>query len=123
MNLYSAVALLVLFSLPNTLLAQIQGQDPAIPLIAAIMQRWSSDGDFSGAVLVARDGKILYENVFGYANREWSIANDLGHRLLTGNLPKMRLYGPQRIEMPYCTVNETAAERCRTPLLAVTLRL
>jgi CubicO group peptidase (beta-lactamase class C family) len=88
MNLCRAVALLVLFSLPNSLLAQIQGQDPAIPLIAAIMQRWSSDGDFSGAVLVARDGKILYENAFGYANREWSIANELGTKFEIGSMTK-----------------------------------
>jgi CubicO group peptidase (beta-lactamase class C family) len=88
MNLCRAVALLVLFSLPNSLLAQIQAQDPAIPSIAAIMQRWSGDGDFSGAVLVARDGKILYENAFGYANREWSIANDLGTKFEIGSMTK-----------------------------------
>jgi CubicO group peptidase (beta-lactamase class C family) len=52
------------------------------------MQRWSGDGDFSGAVLVARDGKILYENAFGYANREWSIANDLGTKFEIGSMTK-----------------------------------
>lgn len=32
-------------------------------------------GQFNGAVLVARDGKILYEKGFGYANLEWQAPN------------------------------------------------
>ena len=88
MNLWKALALLLFFATPNGLSSQIQRQDPAIPLIAAIMQRRSSEGDFSGAVLVARNGKILYENALGYANREWNIANDLGTKFEIGSMTK-----------------------------------
>lgn len=33
-------------------------------------------GEFSGSVLVARDGEILLDKGYGLANREWNIAND-----------------------------------------------
>ena len=88
MNLSRAVAFLILFVTPTVFPAPVERQDAAIPLIAAIMQRRSSEGDFSGTVLVARDGKILYENAFGYANREWNTANDLGTKFEIGSMTK-----------------------------------
>ena len=88
MNLSRAVAVLILFATPTVSPAQIERQDPAIPLIAAIMQRRSSEGDFSGTVLVARNGNILYENALGYANREWNTANDLGTKFEIGLMTK-----------------------------------
>ena len=88
MNLSRAVAVVILFATPTVFPAPVEQQDPAIPLIAAIMQRRSSEGDFSGTVLVARDGKILYENAFGYANREWNTANDLGTKFEIGSMTK-----------------------------------
>ena len=88
MNLSRAVAVLILFATPTAFPAPVERQDPAIPLIAAIMQRRSSEGDFSGTVLVARDGKILYENALGYANREWNTANDLGTKFEIGSMTK-----------------------------------
>ncbi len=45
--------------------------------IEEIMRARSAAGDFSGAVLVARDGRILYQRAFGMANLEWQIPNDL----------------------------------------------
>lgn len=33
-------------------------------------------GEFSGSVLVARDGEVLLDQGYGFANREWSIPND-----------------------------------------------
>jgi CubicO group peptidase (beta-lactamase class C family) len=39
--------------------------------------RASADaGEFSGSVLVARDGEVLLDQGYGFANREWSIPND-----------------------------------------------
>ena len=32
-------------------------------------------GQFNGSVLVARDGRVLYEKGFGYANFEWKVPN------------------------------------------------
>jgi hypothetical protein len=65
LNLSRAVAVLIFFAAQTVFPAPVERQDPAIALIAAIMQRRSSEGDFSGTVLVARDGKILYENALG----------------------------------------------------------
>jgi CubicO group peptidase (beta-lactamase class C family) len=87
-NLSIAVAFLILFATPIVFPAPVERQDAAIPLIAAIMQRRSNEGDFSGTVLVARDGKILYENAFGYANREWSIPNTLDTKFEIGSMTK-----------------------------------
>src|SRR5215472_18857773 len=53
-----------------------------------IMQARSTGGDFSGAVLVAREGHIVYERGFGFANREWSIANDVKTRFEIGSMTK-----------------------------------
>ena len=88
MNFSRAVALFLFVSTPIVAPAQIKPRDPAIALIAAIMQRRSSVGDFSGTVLVARDGKIVYENALGYANREWNTANDLGTKFEVGSMTK-----------------------------------
>ncbi len=52
------------------------------------MERRSSDGDFSGTVLVARRGKVLYENALGYANREWNIPNTLETKFEIGSMTK-----------------------------------
>ncbi len=41
-----------------------------------IIQASVDQGEFSGSVLVARDGEILFDRGYGLANREWNIAND-----------------------------------------------
>lgn len=51
--------------------------------------RASSDADaFSGAVLVARDGRILLDQGYGLANREWNIPNDWDVKFRLGSLSK-----------------------------------
>lgn len=39
------------------------------------VQAYVHNGDFSGSVLVARDGHILFQKSYGMANHEWSIPN------------------------------------------------
>ncbi len=39
------------------------------------VQAYVHNGDFSGSVLVARDGHILFERSYGMANYEWGVAN------------------------------------------------
>ena len=56
--------------------------------IDQIMQSRSSSGDFSGAVLVGRQGKVLYQRAFGFANREWKIPNDLQTKFQIGSMTK-----------------------------------
>lgn len=51
--------------------------------------RAAADKDeFSGSVLVARDGQILLDRGYGLANREWSIPNDSATRFRLGSVTK-----------------------------------
>jgi CubicO group peptidase (beta-lactamase class C family) len=43
--------------------------------IGELCQSTADTGLFSGAVLVAHQGKVIYSKAFGMANREWSIPN------------------------------------------------
>lgn len=56
--------------------------------IDQIMQSRHASGDFNGTVLVARQGKVIYEHAFGVANREWNIANDLETKFEIGSMTK-----------------------------------
>lgn len=53
-----------------------------------VMQTRSRAGDFSGAALVTRSGKIVYERAFGLANREWNIPNDTKTKFEVGSMTK-----------------------------------
>lgn len=51
--------------------------------------RASAEADeFSGAVLVARDGQVLLDQGYGFANREWRIANEGDTKFRLGSLSK-----------------------------------
>lgn len=56
--------------------------------IDRLLQLYDSFGDISGAVLVAKDGKIIYESAFGAANREWEIKNTVDTKFRIGSLTK-----------------------------------
>ena len=56
--------------------------------IDEIMQARSAAGDFSGVVLVARGGRILYERAFGYSNLEWQVPMDLQTKFEIGSVTK-----------------------------------
>jgi len=44
--------------------------------------------EFSGTVLVARDGQILLDRGYGFANREWRIPNDTDTKFRLGSITK-----------------------------------
>ena len=52
------------------------------------MRSHAAAGNFSGSLLVARDGHVLYEHAFGYANLEWKIPNDLHTKFEIGSMTK-----------------------------------
>ena len=61
-------------------------------LAAALRDRVASEaaaGRFSGAILVARDGRILYEGAAGMADRERGTANTVDTRFRVGSMNKM----------------------------------
>jgi len=61
----------------------------AVPLkIDEVVRSHATAEDFSGSVLVARDGHILYQHAFGYANLEWKVPNDLQTKFEIGSMTK-----------------------------------
>src|ERR1700754_2454488 len=48
--------------------------------IEQVMQAASTDNQFMGAVLAVKDGKVLLDKGYGYANLEWRIPNPPGTR-------------------------------------------
>jgi CubicO group peptidase (beta-lactamase class C family) len=53
-----------------------------------LMTRYEENGLFSGAVLVAEGGEIIYEGAFGYANREWDVPNTVDTRFRIASISK-----------------------------------
>ncbi|MGB5006884.1 MAG: serine hydrolase domain-containing protein, partial [Ferruginibacter sp.] len=43
---------------------------------------------FDGAVLVAENGKVIYKEGFGLANREWNIPNSTDTKFMIGSISK-----------------------------------
>jgi CubicO group peptidase (beta-lactamase class C family) len=81
----SLIATLIVPALAS---AQQPAPKTVVPHIDQIMQLHSAAGDFSGSVLVARAGRILYQHAFGYANLEWKIPNDLQTKFEIGSMTK-----------------------------------
>jgi CubicO group peptidase (beta-lactamase class C family) len=44
--------------------------------------------EFSGAVLVAKKGEVIYKDAFGLANREWNVPNTVDTKFRIGSLTK-----------------------------------
>lgn len=68
-----------IFRLSVAVAALALGAGPAVAQDAGrmdqIVRAAAEAGDFSGAVLVARDGEILLDRGYGLANREWDVPN------------------------------------------------
>lgn len=55
---------------------------------SALVERSVAAGVFSGAVIVARDGRPLFRRAYGPANREWGIPNAVDTRFRIGSITK-----------------------------------
>src|ERR1700690_3196400 len=53
-----------------------------------IMKTYHQFNMFDGSVLVAENGKIIYEGAFGMANREWNIPNSTDTKFMLGSVSK-----------------------------------
>lgn len=87
-RLLTACCLVACLILPHLSFAQETNSGALALRIDKIMHTRHGSGDFNGTVLVARQGKILYERAFGPANREWNIANDLRTKFEIGSMTK-----------------------------------
>lgn len=63
--------------------------DEAIDSIEALVRRRAAADQFSGAVLVANDGEVLFRKAYGLADRERRIPNTLRTRFRIGSMNKM----------------------------------
>ncbi len=68
-------------------LGLIQAQELTAPADEYV-QSWVRDGLFRGTVLVAKDGKTVFQKSYGQANVEWSIPNGLDTRFRLGSITK-----------------------------------
>ncbi len=71
---------LALFATP------VFAQDPS--RMDQIVRASAEANTFSGAVLVARDGQVLLDRGYGFANREWRLANDGDVKFRLGSITK-----------------------------------
>ena len=62
--------------------------DYRIDLIDELMTRYEELGLFSGAVLAAEGGEVLYESAFGMANRELGVPNTVDTRFRIASISK-----------------------------------
>jgi len=85
-HLLSAIPLLVMVLLPPP--ARAQAAPPFAEEARALVNDLVRDDVFSGAVLVARDGKPLLRQGFGLASREWTIPNTPRTRFRIGSMGK-----------------------------------
>lgn len=59
-----------------------------VDAIDVLLKQYSEFGQLNGAVLVADEGKIIYEKGFGMANMEWAIPNQPDTRFRIGSVTK-----------------------------------
>ncbi|CAN5879908.1 hypothetical protein BH11BAC4_BH11BAC4_24220 [soil metagenome] len=68
-----------------TQLIQAQGKKEKLEELMRSYHRYNM---FDGSVLVAEQGKIIYEGAFGLANREWNIPNTTDTKFMLGSVSK-----------------------------------
>lgn len=56
--------------------------------LSVIMKTYHQYNMFDGAVLVAENGKIIYKDAYGLANREWNIPNSTDTKFMIGSISK-----------------------------------
>ena len=81
------VAAVALLAPLLTLTPSAQAGDD-IARIDKILDKSVSRHEFMGAVLVARDGKILLNKGYGYANLEWNVKNTAASKFRLGSISK-----------------------------------
>ncbi|PHR15222.1 MAG: serine hydrolase [Aequorivita sp.] len=79
-SVFNGSFIVVILFLATTLFGYGQNK---IEKIDNLLNKYNEYGQFSGSVLVADNGKVIYKKGFGMANREWDIPNapDTKHRL------------------------------------------
>lgn len=53
-----------------------------------LINTYAEYGEFNGAVLIAKEGKVIYQKGFGFANLEWNIPNETDTKFRIGSITK-----------------------------------
>ena len=56
---------------------------------AELLNAYTVQGKFSGNVLIAKQGTIIFQRAYGYADRQHQLANNLETTFRVGSLTKM----------------------------------
>lgn len=81
------ISIIVVFITSALLPLKGWGQDKTA-LLDELFTKYHRYEDFEGAVLVAENGKIVYQNAFGWANREWDIPNRVDTKFNLASISK-----------------------------------
>jgi len=89
-----------------------RSSDPRVAYIDELMTRYEELGLFSGAVLAAEGGEVLYESAFGMANRELGVPNtaETRFRIASISKPFTTVLVLQMIEDGKLDLDDTLAE-------------
>jgi len=75
---------------PTAVFAEAAGAaEPPFVEAAALIDEESATGEFSGVVLIARDGEVVFEKSVGLARREQKVPNNLRTRINVGSITKV----------------------------------
>lgn len=64
-------------------------QEQKLAAIATAVDKAGRDGKFSGTFLVARNGEVLLEKAYGFAEKSFQVKNAMDTRFHIGSMPKM----------------------------------
>ncbi len=82
--LYKGIILVIVLVLSGQVLPAQSKQEK----LTEIMKTYHKYNMFDGAVLVAENGKIIYKDAYGLANREWNIPNSTDTKFMIGSISK-----------------------------------
>jgi len=86
-SISSAVAL-ALWALPLTAQSDLSIED-AVQQLKAFVEEQAAADRFSGTVLLARDGEILFEGAYGLASKRFDVPNKIDTKFNLGSMNKM----------------------------------
>jgi CubicO group peptidase (beta-lactamase class C family) len=81
-------AAIIAISFTALLVSTANGQESIPARIDAYIAPFAKAGHFSGQVLVAKDGKTIYEKAFGFANSELGVRNALDTKIGIASITK-----------------------------------
>ena len=80
-----------------------QSAEDRVELINELMTYYAENGLFSGTVLVAEHGEVIFESAYGYADREWMVPNTPDTRFRITPVP-------EGMKLPFNSCSLTAPE-------------